>query len=250
MSADTVTDVMAETALLSVRGLSVSYGRTRAVNQLDLDIAPGETVALLGANGAGKSSTLLALSGVVPATGETVFDGVRIDDRPPHEIVRAGLIQVPEQRAIFPDLTVAENLEVGGYTRTAGPDLEADLAMVHEALPRLAQLRNQRAGSLSGGEQQMLVLAKALFGGPRLLLIDELSLGLAPIVVRDLYRILGQIRERGVSILLVEQFVPLALRLADRALVLQKGEVVFRGTASELRARRDILEASYLGERT
>ncbi|MBW3662319.1 MAG: ABC transporter ATP-binding protein [Actinobacteria bacterium] len=236
--------------MLSVRGLSVSYGRTRAVVDLDLDIAPGETVALLGANGAGKSSTLLALSGVVPSSGEVVFDGDRIDGRHPHEIVRAGVIQVPEQRAVFPDLTVAENLEIGGFAHPAGADLGADLAMVHEALPRLKDLARQRAGTLSGGEQQMLVLAKALVGGPRLLMIDELSLGLAPIVVRDLYRVLSQIRERGVSILLVEQFVPLALRLADRALVLQKGEVVFSGTAAELRSRRDILEVSYLGERT
>ncbi|MGH2794831.1 MAG: ABC transporter ATP-binding protein [Actinomycetota bacterium] len=234
-------------SLLDVAGLDVSYGSARAVQDIALSVGAGEVVALLGANGAGKSSTLLAISGVVPARGRIAFDGENLRGLEPYQIVRRGLVQVPERRAIFPDLSVRENLAVGAYARKPGPALDADRALVRDTFPRLDHLAGQRAGSLSGGEQQMLVLAKALLAGPRLLLVDELSLGLAPRVVQELFAVLARIREKGVAILLVEQFVPLALRLADRAYVLEKGRVVAEGDAQKFRDDPTILRSAYLG---
>ncbi|MGH2728679.1 MAG: ABC transporter ATP-binding protein, partial [Actinomycetota bacterium] len=222
-------------ALLSVEALEVSYGFARAVQGIDLTVGRGEVVALFGNNGAGKSSTLLAISGVVASRGRVAFDGEDLRGLRPYQIVRRGLVQVPERRAIFPDLTVRENLGVAAYARKAGPELEADRALVRDTFPRLDELAGRRAGSLSGGEQQMLVLAKALLAGPRLLLVDELSLGLAPRVVQELFGVLSKIRENGVAILLVEQFVPLALRLADRVYALEKGLVVADGPAQRFR---------------
>jgi branched-chain amino acid transport system ATP-binding protein len=233
--------------LLNVRGLTVSYGLAPAVSGIDLTVEAGEVVALLGANGAGKSSTLLALSGVIRRGGSVSFDGEDLAGLEPYEIVRRGLVQVPERRAIFPDMTVAENLAVGAYARKAGSALDADRALVRDTFPRLDELATRRAGSLSGGEQQMLVLAKALLAGPRLLLVDELSLGLAPIVVQELFNVITSIRDKGVAILLVEQFVPLALRLADRVYVLEKGAVVAEGPAQMFRDDPSILRSAYLG---
>lgn len=233
--------------LLDVRGLVVSYGKAIAVRGIDLDVRPGEVVALLGANGAGKSSTLLAISGVVPASGSIEFDGQTIAGTSPHLIARRGLVQVPEERAIFPDMSVRENLEVVTHHRRDDPGLGQDWELVRDALPRLAELDNRRAGALSGGEQQMLVLGKALLTGPRLLLIDELSLGLAPLVVQQLFEVLEQVKSSGVAILLVEQFVSYALGVADRAYVLQKGDVIAAGTTDEIHADIDALTAGYLG---
>lgn len=234
-------------ALLSVAGLEVAYGLARAVQGIDIEVRPGEVVALLGANGAGKSSTLLAISGVVRSGGRVVFGGEDLRGLEPYQIVRRGLVQVPERRAIFPDLTVRENLAVGAYARKPGPELDADRALVRETFPRLTDLADRHAGSLSGGEQQMLVLAKALLAGPRLLLVDELSLGLAPRVVQELFGVLSRIRSNGVAILLVEQFVPLALRLADRVYALEKGNVVAEGPAQMFRDDPTILRRAYLG---
>ena len=228
--------------LLGVDGLEVAYGPARAVQGISLAVAPGEVVALLGANGAGKSSTLLAISGVVPSRGRVSFDGEDLRGLEPYEIV-----QVPERRAIFPDLMVRENLAVAAYARKPGPELDADRTLVAETFPRLAELSGRRAGSLSGGEQQMLVLAKALLAGPRLLLVDELSLGLAPRVVQELFGVLSRIRDKGVAILLVEQFVPLALRLAARVYVLEKGRIVADGPAQAFRDDPNILRSAYLG---
>jgi branched-chain amino acid transport system ATP-binding protein len=232
---------------LDIDGLEVAYGPARAVQGISLEVAPGEVVALLGANGAGKSSTLLAISGVVPSRGRVVFEGEDLRGLEPYEIVRRGLVQVPERRAIFPDLTVRENLAVATYARKPGPELDADRTLVGETFPRLAELSSRHAGSLSGGEQQMLVLAKALLAGPRLLLVDELSLGLAPRVVQELFGVLSRIRDKGVAILLVEQFVPLALRLADRVYVLEKGRIVADGPAQAFRDDPNILRSAYLG---
>ena len=233
--------------LLVVSGLEVTYGLARAVQGIDIEVHAGEVVALLGANGAGKSSTLLAISGVARSRGRIVFDGEDLRGLEPYKIVRRGVVQVPERRAIFPDLTVRENLAVAAYARAPGADLDADRALVHETFPHLDGLASRRAGSLSGGEQQMLVLAKALLAAPRLLLVDELSLGLAPRVVQELFGVLSRIRERGVAILLVEQFVPLALRLADRVYALEKGRVVAEGPAQTFRDDPTILKAAYLG---
>jgi branched-chain amino acid transport system ATP-binding protein len=236
-----------ETALLSVENLSVNYGRTRAVQGIDLTVNAGEVVALLGANGAGKSSTLLAVSGIVACSGRVVYDGVDVTGERPERIVARGVVQVPEARAIFPGLTVDENLAVAARLRRRDPDLAADRADVLEIFPKLLALRRRRAGSLSGGEQQMLAIAKALLARPNLLLVDELSLGLAPKVTALLFEALGEVHRRGTAILLVEQFVSLALRLAGRVYVLEKGRIATAGTSAELRADRQRLAGTYLG---
>jgi branched-chain amino acid transport system ATP-binding protein len=233
--------------ILEVANLRIIYGRAVAVSGLDLAVGEGEVVAMLGANGAGKSSTLLAISGLVPSEGQITFAGESISGVPPHAIARRRLVQVPEERAIFPAMTVHENLEVATHHRDGDVRLAADWELVGDALPRLHQLRDRKAGSLSGGEQQMLVLGKALVTGPRLLMIDELSLGLAPLVVQELFDVLARVNEAGVSILLVEQFVSFALALADRAYVLQKGEVIAAGTTDELHDDIEALAAGYLG---
>jgi branched-chain amino acid transport system ATP-binding protein len=204
-------------------------------------------VALLGANGAGKSSTLLAISGLVPAAGRIVFDGVDILGARPHDIVAQGLVQVPEFRAIYPGLTVERNLAVAAYTRRRDPAHAEDRALVAATLPRLNELFGRMAGSLSGGEQQMLSIGKALLAHPRLLLVDELSLGLSPKVTQELFQVLEAIKARGTAILLVEQFVPLALGLADRAYVLEKGRVTGTGPADSFRDDTELL-AAYLGQ--
>ena len=236
-----------ESPLLCVEGLAVSYGRTRAVQGIDLTVGTGEIVALLGANGAGKSSTLLAISGIVPASGRIAVDGCDVrGDRPEH-IVARGVVQVPEARAIFPGLTVDENLAVAARLRRKDPELAADRAFVEEIFPKLVELRRRRAGALSGGEQQMLAIAKALLALPRLLLVDELSLGLAPKVTAMLFEALEEVHRRGAAILLVEQFVSLALRLAERVYVLEKGRIATAGGSAELRADRERLAGTYLG---
>ncbi|MEW6472791.1 MAG: ABC transporter ATP-binding protein [Actinomycetota bacterium] len=230
-----------------MQALTVDYGRARAVHGVSLDVGAGEAVALLGANGAGKSSTLLAISGIVPAHGRMIFDGHDILGAGPHDIVARGLVQVPESRAIYPGLTVEENLMVAAYTRRRDPTLADDRALVASTLPRLNDLAKRTAGTLSGGEQQMLSIAKALLAHPRLLLVDELSLGLSPKVTQELFAVLAAIKQRGTAILLVEQFVPLALGLADRAYVLEKGRVAASATAGELAGASSRLQASYLG---
>ena len=234
--------------LLSVRGLAVNYGHVEAVRGIDLDLAAGEITTLVGANGAGKSTTLMALSGLVRKAGGSVhFDGRDITSLAPHKIVASGLVQVAEGRATLTTLSVRENLELGAYTRSNGAAVRArDIDRVYSLFPRLAERATQLAGSLSGGEQQMLAIGRALMAKPRLLLLDEPSMGLAPIIVQDIFRTLKSINAEGLTIFLVEQNVKQALKLAQRAYVLENGQVVLQGSGAELLGDPRV-QAAYLG---
>jgi len=234
-------------SLLRVRGLSVAYGGIQAVRHIDLDIARGELVCLIGANGAGKSSTLKGLMGLVQHTGSVHFDGQALRRRPTHELAAAGIALVPEGRGIFARLTVAENLEMGAYTRRDKAGIHADRKRLFELFPRLQERRSQLAGTLSGGEQQMLAMARALMGRPRLLLLDEPSMGLAPLMVNKIYETVATIAREGVTLLLVEQNAHLALQISQRAYVMESGSITLSGTSSEL-AQDPGVRAAYLGE--
>jgi branched-chain amino acid transport system ATP-binding protein len=231
--------------LLEVRDLAVRYGSIEAVRGLSFSVEEGSIVAVIGANGAGKSSSLLALSGLVRSSGSIRFAGREIGGQRADRIVRAGLVQVPEGRAILSPLSVAENLELGAWTRS-GEGVAEDLARVYELFPRLSERSRQLAGSLSGGEQQMLAIGRALMASPRLLLLDEPSMGLAPKLVSAIFAILAEIRKRGTTILLVEQNALMALKLAHRAYVLQTGRIVLSGPAAEV-ARDENVKKAYLG---
>jgi len=235
-------------ALLSVTGLSVNYGHIEAVRELDLSLAAGQISTLVGANGAGKSTTLLALSGLVPkAAGKVMFDGHDVTALPAHQLVAAGMVQVAEGRATLTTLTVRENLELGAYTRRDGAAARAsDLERVFALFPRLKEREGGLAGNLSGGEQQMLAIGRALMARPRLLLLDEPSMGLAPIVVQGIFRTLREIHAGGLTIFLVEQNVRQALKIAERAYVLENGRVVLQGSGRELLDEPRVQEA-YLG---
>lgn len=232
--------------LLEVKHLSVRYGKINALDGVSLAVGEGELTALLGANGAGKSTLLKTISGLLRArTGEIVYQGERIDSRPPEVIVRAGICQCPEGRKVFPRQTVYENLKLGAYSRGDG-DVEKDIQTFLEKFPRLGERRNHRAGHLSGGEQQMLVICRALMSRPKLLLLDEPSMGLAPFVVREVFKIIQDIRQQGVTILLVEQNAKMALKIADRGYVLEAGRVVAEDRAANLLGS-EIIRQSYLG---
>jgi branched-chain amino acid transport system ATP-binding protein len=233
--------------LLEVEGLTVRYGEIVAVRNLSFSIGEGEVLALLGPNGAGKSSTLRALSGLLhPATGTVRFRGQRIDRLAAESIARLGLTHVPEGRGIFPDLTVRENLRMP--TQRLGKEAyQAALERVHGYFPRLDERAGQLAGTLSGGEQQQLAIGRALMVKPQLLLLDEMSLGLAPTIVEQLFEILARIHEDGVAVLLVEQYVGPALAIADNAVVLEKGQVRVSGLAAQLAQDVTVVQASYLG---
>lgn len=234
-------------SLLDARRVEVAYGGIRAVQGIDLNVADGELVCLIGANGAGKTTTLRALCGMTPASaGEVWFDGKRIDRLPSHEHVRLGIAHVPEGRGIFGRLTVRENLLLGAYLRRDREGIHRDEAYVHELFPRLAERQRQSAGTLSGGEQQMLAIGRALMARPRLLLLDEPSMGLAPILVQKIFEIIRRISKEGVTMLLVEQNAKLALELSNRAYVLESGRVVLAGPATEL-ANNPQVRAAYLG---
>ena len=237
-------------ALLEVRGLRAGYSGIPVVFKVDLEVGDGEVVALLGANGAGKTTTLRAISGMLRVmSGEITFAGERISNRPADQIARRGLVHVPEGRGIFPSLHVDESLRLAASMAGASRgDASARIDEVYTTFPRLADRRTQTAGTLSGGEQQMLTLARGLISRPRLLLIDEMSQGLAPTLVASLFEIVASFPRRGVSVLLVEQFVGQALRVASRAYVLEKGEVTYAGEASELAADEDFVRGSYLGD--
>jgi branched-chain amino acid transport system ATP-binding protein len=238
---------VSEGAGLALDDLHAGYGDVAVLRGVSLDVAPGEIVALVGANGAGKTTTLRAVSGLLRPTGGTVrFDGERIDGRPPHEIVARGLLQVPEGRKIFPSLTVDENLALGAYRRGPRGERPAALARVHALFPVLAGRRRQAAGTLSGGEQQMLAIGRSLMGRPRLLLLDEPSLGLAPLVVDRIFEAIRAINAEGIAVLLVEQNVQRSLAIAHRAFVLEQGRVVLAGPGRELLAREEVRTA-YLG---
>ena len=235
-------------ALLSVSGLSVNYGHIEAVRDVDLSLQAGQITTLVGANGAGKSTTLLALSGLVPkAGGRVMFDGHDVTALPAHKLVAAGLVQVAEGRATLTTLSVRENLELGAYTRRDGAAARAsDLERVFAMFPRLKERESGLAGNLSGGEQQMLAIGRALMARPRVLLLDEPSMGLAPIVVQGIFRTLREINASGLTIFLVEQNVRQALRIAERAYVLENGRIVLQGGGRELLDEPRVRQA-YLG---
>jgi branched-chain amino acid transport system ATP-binding protein len=235
--------------LLDVRDLTVSYGPVVALRNVSLTVEPGEVVAVIGANGAGKSTLLKSVSGLLaPRSGTIAFDGMRIDGKPAYDVVGLGLAHLPEGRELFRELTVLENLHLGGWTGRADTALrDQRVEQVFGYFPRLRERAKQRAATLSGGEAQMLGVARALMCEPRLLLVDELSLGLAPMVVTQLFEILRQANDRGMSLVIVEQFVHLALGNSHRAYVLAKGEIVRSGPSADLLAD-PALAASYLGE--
>ena len=232
--------------MLSLAGVCAAYGRSEARRGIDMEVGEREIVALIGANGAGKSTTLMTICGNPrAATGRILFDGQDITDRPTFEIVRRGIAHAPEGRRIFPRMTVLENLQIGA-TVTGPAHFEEDLARVFGLFPILERRRLQRGGTLSGGEQQMLAIARALMSRPRLLLLDEPSLGLAPLVVRQIFQVIGEINEReGTTILLVEQNAHHALALAHRAYVMVNGRIALAGTGDDLLARPEV-RAAYL----
>jgi len=236
----------ASQALLELQAVHVRYGPVTALRAVSLTVRTGEVVALLGANGAGKTTTLRTVSGLAhPYQGAVVLEGQDISSLPPHEVVARGVCHVPEGRHIFPRMSVVENLEMGAYLR--GASSRSDLERVFSLFPVLAERRRQEGGTLSGGEQQMLAIGRALMSRPTLLLLDEPSMGLAPLVVESIFEIIGQIRSAGTTILLVEQNAAQALQLADRAYVLENGSVVMEGPADSLLAD-DRVRTAYLGE--
>jgi branched-chain amino acid transport system ATP-binding protein len=234
--------------MLEVKGLSVSYGKHRALQSVDLRVEVGELVVILGANGAGKSSLLKALGGMEkPQPGSIVKLGTQdLLAMPPHKIVEAGLSLVPEGRGVFPDLTVMENLNLGAYTPRARQSEQANFARVLELFPRLGERLGQRVGTMSGGEQQMVAVGRALMSAPQILLLDEPSLGLSPIMCLDLFRAIERIRELGVGVLMVEQNANLSLRIADRGYLLETGRLVGQGLAADLR-EDPAVQRAYLG---
>jgi branched-chain amino acid transport system ATP-binding protein len=235
--------------MLELRGLSAGWGKAPAVREVSLTVGQGEIVTIIGANGAGKSTTLMAVSGILrPMAGDILFEGRSIAGLGPEKLPAMGLCQVPEGRRIFPRLTVAENLEMGAYFRDDAVTCRQDLALIYDLFPKLRERKNQQGGTLSGGEQQMLAVGRALMGRPKLLLLDEPSLGLAPLVVRLIFDIIRRINEsQGVTVLLVEQNANLALNLAHRGYVMETGRMAMTDTAPNLLANPEIRRA-YLGE--
>ena len=238
---------MSAQRLLEVQGLHAAYGATRVLHGIDFALEPGSITALLGANGAGKTTTLRALCAMVATEGAITFGGERIETRATEDIVRLGIAHVPDGRGTFVHLTTEENLRLGAYTRKDRDGVEQDFERMYGYFPRLKERRHQQAGTLSGGEQQMLAVARALMLRPRLLLLDEPSFGLAPLIVRDIFDIMRVINQKeGVSILLVEQNAAMALDLADHAYLIETGRVVLSGSDAELRSD-DTVSRSYLG---
>ena len=236
-------------ALLEVRGLHARYGKIQVLHGIDLDVQQGQVTALLGANGAGKTTTLRALCQfMAQSSGSIKFDGTELIGRSTESIAKMGVGHVPDGRGTFGGLTTEENLRLGTYARASREDIAADMARIYDYFPRLKERAKQQAGTLSGGEQQMLAIGRALMGRPRLLLLDEPSFGLAPLVVKDIFNIMRRInREQNVSILLVEQNARLALDLADSAYLLETGRVVLSGTSQEMKSN-DAVRRAYLGE--
>jgi branched-chain amino acid transport system ATP-binding protein len=233
--------------LLEVRNLHVHYQKVAALKGISLQVPSGGIVTIIGANGAGKSTTLRAISGLVkPSKGEIHFNGERIDNLPPEKIVARGIAHVPEGRRIFPDLSVEENLRIGAFLRTDKGKIESDIDDIFQRFPRLKERRTQWARTLSGGEQQMVAIGRALMSGPKLLLLDEPSMGLSPVMVQEMARIVAHIAETGVPVVLVEQNAGLALRLASYAYVLEIGTVAVEGKAADLKAD-DHVRRAYLG---
>jgi branched-chain amino acid transport system ATP-binding protein len=233
--------------LLSVENLNVSYGGIRAVKGINLHVAHGELVALIGSNGAGKTTTLKTLAGLLhPASGQMLYDGKNLKNIAVHQRAALGIALVPEGRGVFARMTVAENLLMGAYSRSDKPEIAADLARMYELFPRLHERRTQLAGTLSGGEQQMVAMARALMSRPRLLMLDEPSMGLAPLMVQKIFETIRDIAAQGMSILLVEQNARLALQVAQRGYVMESGAITLSGAASELLGS-DAVQRAYLG---
>ncbi len=233
--------------MLELKNLTVYYGPVGALHDLNIKVEKGELVSILGANGAGKSTTLMTISGLVrPKAGEIHFEGKRIDTLQSHEVVRLGITQSPEGRRVFGPLTVRENLLLGAFTKNDSDHTEQRLAWVYDMFPRLEERQSQMSGTLSGGEQQMLAIGRALMAEPRLLLLDEPSLGLAPLVVKSIFNTIKEINRAGVTVILVEQNAKAALKLADRAYVLDVGHLAMQGPAGEL-LNNPLVQKTYLG---
>lgn len=234
-------------AMLEVKDLEVYYGMIQAIKGISFEVNQGEVIALIGANGAGKTTTLHTITGLLsPKKGSVMFEGTDITKIPAHKIVSMGMAHVPEGRRVFAELSVYENLKMGAYTRKDKNEIEESLANVYKRFPRLEERRNQMAGTLSGGEQQMLAMGRALMSRPKILLLDEPSMGLSPLLVKEIFRIIQDINKRGTTILLVEQNAKMALGIADRAYVLETGKIVLEGTGEELAASERVRKA-YLG---
>ncbi|GDX22128.1 ABC transporter ATP-binding protein [Actinomycetes bacterium] len=234
-------------ALLEVKNLKVGYGKIIAVKDISITVNQGEIVTLIGSNGAGKSTTLRTISGLLkPKSGEILFEGNRIDGKEGHEVVKLGICQSPEGRRIFPRMTVSENLDLGAFLRSDKDAVAADRERVLDLFPRLRERISQRAGTMSGGEQQMLAVSRALMGAPKLLMLDEPSMGLAPVLVDMIFETITKIREQGITILLIEQNAAAALDIADRAYVLESGAIKMSGKASDL-AKDPAVTKAYLG---
>ncbi|QZA79323.1 ABC transporter ATP-binding protein [Deefgea tanakiae] len=243
-----MTNASANNALLQVKDLKVAYGGIHAVKGINLEVNEGELVALIGANGAGKTTTLKTLMGMVkPASGEILFKDQSTAKLEPQDYVRQGLVMVPEGRGIFGRLTVEENLLMGAYWRNDKPEIANDLARVYQLFPRVKERYKQLAGTLSGGEQQMVAMGRALMSRPKLLLLDEPSMGLAPIIVQKIFEIIRMVAAEGVTMLLVEQNAKLALQTANRGYVMESGKVTFSDDAASLLANEKVQQA-YLGE--
>ena len=233
--------------MLEIKDINVYYGAIHAIKGISLTVNKGEIVTLIGANGAGKSTTLRTISGVLkPKTGSIEFLGNSIVAMPAHQIVKEGISQVPEGRRIFAEMTVVENLELGAFIRTDKEAVEEDMQMVFRRFPRLEERREQLAGTLSGGEQQMLAMGRALMSRPKLLLLDEPSMGLAPLLIKEIFSIIEDINQTGTTVLLVEQNANMALSIANRAYVLETGRITLSGDAKELAASEEVRKA-YLG---
>lgn len=234
---------------LEIRDLHVSYGGIRALKGIDLTVEEGQIVTLIGANGAGKSTTLRAISGLQkPQSGSILYGGEELVGLPAKEIVRRGIIHVPEGRRVFPDMTVAENLKIGAFLRKDKDGIDSDMDYVYSLFPRLKERSWQPAGTLSGGEQQMLAVGRALMSRPKVLMMDEPSLGLAPLIVKDIFSIIRRVNADGITVLLIEQNANAALRIADYGYVLETGVIALTGTGEELLRNESVREA-YLGKK-
>lgn len=235
-------------AMLEIKNLEVYYGMIQAIKGISFEVNEGEVIALIGANGAGKTTTLHAVTGLIPAkAGEIIFDGKNVTKIPGHKIVSMGMAHVPEGRRVFAELSVYQNLKMGAYTRKDKDEIARNLEMVYKRFPRLKERKNQMAGTLSGGEQQMLAMGRALMSQPKIILMDEPSMGLSPIFVNEIFDIIQEVSAAGTTVLLVEQNAKKALSIADRAYVLETGKITLQGDAKELMNDESVKKA-YLGE--
>ena len=234
--------------MLEIKNLEVYYGMIQAIKGISFEVNEGEVIALIGANGAGKTTTLHAVTGLIPAkAGEIIFDGKNVAKIPGHKIVSMGMAHVPEGRRVFAELSVYQNLKMGAYTRKDKDEIAGNLEMVYKRFPRLKERKNQMAGTLSGGEQQMLAMGRALMSQPKIILMDEPSMGLSPIFVNEIFDIIREVSAAGTTVLLVEQNAKKALSIADRAYVLETGRITLQGDAKELMNDESVKKA-YLGE--